>query len=245
MGAVPNIFLEQSPNRQAMSHITSEERGFVIYDQDLFDSTASSSVVITLYLSWMPSLRYSPRHIAAWCNSHFALFYFPAIPISYPKLKLPPPLPNTHAFSSDELLAEPKTCIYQTISEKSIHSGHRIYIHCIYTTSLSDLTGCAQQWMVSRVLRSTQGVIPTAARWSELSLAQQTGGAEAKRLFLPREQGCRGEKRWTGANGTSLPAFKFQEKMDFYALRSAEEVDTVWRLQSCIYLTSALFRYCI
>lgn len=156
-----------------------------------------------------------------------------------------PPLPNTHAFSSDELLAEPKTCIYQTISEKSIHSGHRIYIHCIYTTSLSDLTGCAQQWMVSRVLRSTQGVIPTAARWSELSLAQQTGGAEAKRLFLPREQGCRGEKRWTGANGTSLPAFKFQEKMDFYALRSAEEVDTVWRLQSCIYLTSALFRYCI
>lgn len=156
-----------------------------------------------------------------------------------------PPLPNTHAFSSDELLAEPKTCIYQTISEKSIHSGHRIYIHCIYTTSLSDLTGCAQQWMVSRVLRSTQGVIPTAARWSELSLAQQTGGAEAKRLFLPRERGCRGEKRWTGANGTSLPAFKFQEKMDFYALRSAEEVDTVWRLQSCIYLTSALFRYCI
>lgn len=156
-----------------------------------------------------------------------------------------PPLPNTHAFSSDELLAEPKTCIYQTISEKSIHSGHRIYIHCIYTTSLSDLTGCAQRWMVSRVLRSTQGVIPTAARWSELSLAQQTGGAEAKRLFLPREQGCRGEKRWTGANGTSLPAFKFQEKMDFYALRSAEEVDTVWRLQSCIYLTSALFRYCI
>lgn len=156
-----------------------------------------------------------------------------------------PPLPNTHAFSSDELLAEPKTCIYQTISEKSIHSGHRIYIHCIYTTSLSDLTGCAQQWMVSRVLRSTQGVIPTAVRWSELSLAQQTGGAEAKRLFLPRERGCRGEKRWTGANGTSLPAFKFQEKMDFYALRSAEEVDTVWRLQSCIYLTSALFRYCI
>lgn len=156
-----------------------------------------------------------------------------------------PPLPNTHAFSSDELLAEPKTCIYQTISEKSIHSGHRIYIHCIYTTSLSDLTGCAQRWMVSRVLRSTQGVIPTAARWSELSLAQQTGGAEAKRLFLPRERGCRGEKRWTGANGTSLPAFKFQEKMDFYALRSAEEVDTVWRLQSCIYLTSALFRYCI
>lgn len=153
-----------------------------------------------------------------------------------------PPLSNTHAFSSNELLAEPKTCIYQTISKKSIHSGHRIYIHCIYTTSLSDLTVCAQQWMVSRVLRSMQGVIPTAARWSELSLAQQTGGTEAKRLFLPRERGCRGEKRWTGANGTSLPAFKFQEKMDFYALRSAEEVDTVWRSQFCIYLTSALFR---
>lgn len=51
MGAVPNIFVEQSRNRQPMSHITSEDRGFVIYDQDLFDSTASSSVVIIPYLS--------------------------------------------------------------------------------------------------------------------------------------------------------------------------------------------------
>ena len=219
----------------------------VCHDQDLFDSTASSSVVITLYLSWTPSLRHSPRHITAWCNSPFAPFYFPPFPIFYPKPPPPPPppFPNTHAFSSDELLAEPKMCIYQTISEKSIHSSHRVYIHCIYTTSLSDLTGCAQQWMVSRVLRSTQGVIPTVARWSELSLAQQTGGAEAKRLFLPRERGCWGEKRWTGANSTSLPAFKFQEKMDFCALRGAEEVDTVWCSQSRFYLTSALLKYCI
>ena len=162
-----------------------------------------------------------------------------------PNSHSPPPFPNTPPFSSDDPLSAPNPCISQTIREKTIHSSHRVYIHCIYTTSLSDLTGCAQQWMVSRVLRSTQGVIPTVARWSELSLAQQTGGAEAKRLFLPRERGCWGEKRWTGANSTSLPAFKFQEKMDFCALRGAEKVDTVWCSQSRFYLTSALLKYCI
>lgn len=176
MGAVPNIFLEQSPNRQAMSHITSEERGFVIYDQDLFDSTASSSVVITLYLSWMPSLRYSPRHIAAWCNSHFALFYFPAIPISYPKLTLPPPPKHTRLFKRWALSRTQN--VHLSDHQWEIHSQRPPNIYPLYIHNIP----LWFNWLCPAV-DGLQGVKVHAGSYSHSSTVERavTGSANRRR----------------------------------------------------------------
>ncbi len=210
--------LEQSHNRLTMLHITYEQWRFVMIQIFLICSllfccyhpvsemNAESETLITAHHSMMQQ------------KTPTFLCFFPAFPLSYPNLTLPPlsqtptPLRATSCWQNQKLT-------FIRLSVRFVCGSHRIYIYCIYSIlilSLSDLTGCALQWKVSRVLRSTQGVIPTAVLQSELSLAQQTGGTEAKRLFLPREQGSTGEKRWTGANGTSLPPFKLQEKMDFY-----------------------------
>lgn len=182
----------------------------------------SSSVVIILCLCWTSDAEsetlITAHHSTIQQKTPTSIYFFPAFPLSYPKLTLPPPSQTPTPLQATSCYWNQKLA-FIVLSVRFFCRSHRIYIYCMYSIlllSLSDCTGCALQWKVSRVLRSTQGVIPTAVLQSELSLAQQTAGTEAKRLFLSREQGSRREKRWTGANSTSLPPFKFQEKVDFY-----------------------------
>lgn len=137
-----------------------------------------------------------------------------SLALSYPKLA--PPLKHPHLRKQGSVSRTKDLHLSVLQEPQNIYLLYISTVYNIFLLSLSDFTGCTLQWKLSRVLRSTPGVIPTAVLRSELSLPQQTGGAEAKRLFLPREQGSRGEKRWMGANGTSLSPFKLQEKMDFY-----------------------------
>lgn len=154
----------------------------------------------------MSTLRQPSQCDAAY--SHRPLL-FPAPPLLPPNSHFP--LPNTHIAANAELL-EGRSLINQYVR---VLSRSHIYIYYIYTVlfSLPDFTGCAPQWKSLQGVKVLSGsYTPTAVLRSELSLAQQTGGTEAKRLFLPRERGNRREKRWTGAYGTSLLPFKLLKK---------------------------------
>lgn len=147
-------------------------------------------------------------------------------PTSLPPPRFAPVLPShipltyTHICTSNELLSEWKSRIYRSVW-KSVSAGaterHILLRHAAPCSSPSVFTGRALQWKVSGVLGSTQGVFPTAVLWSELPLAQRTGGTAAEYLLLPREHGNRREQLLTGANNTSLPPFKFlrEEKGEF------------------------------
>lgn len=169
----------------------------------IFFDLPPPSVVITLYLSSMPSLRHSSQHITAWRNRKLPppSTFFSCFPLFF--------TPNSHFPPCEHPRLSKQWAVIICLQEPQ--SIHLLYIQHPVLPLLS-LLAVPCRGRSPGVSRSTQGVIPTAELWSELSLAQQTGGAEAKRLFLPRERGNRREKRQIGA---SLLPFKLLRKDEF------------------------------
>lgn len=137
-------------------------------------------------------------------HSHSPLFVS-CFPLSYSRLTLQ----HSHL------------CKQQPVIRKKHLSARLLDLSTRATKSTTVYTACSSSPFSNLTQLNLTSVCalhtPTAVLRSELSLAQQTGGTEAKRLFLPREQGKRREKRWTEANCTSLPPFTFQQKMYFYS----------------------------
>lgn len=176
MGTMANIF-SSSLTRDIMFYMWGDE---VCYDKDVCDYQPP---LLSLHLVVLLNTKSKTLIIARSTWDYFLSCLLSFLLQTHTSMsKYPDP-------ASNKLLAKPKL----TIISHCVEATDYIYGICniFFSPFFSDLTGCALQQKVSGVLKSRQRDIPTALLQSELSLAQKTGGAEAKSLFLPRQQGSK------------------------------------------------------